>query len=51
MSDSDIHLATALTPGTEMKVQGGGSHRLGFDVLHDCSECGNAVNQVIAGLA
>jgi hypothetical protein len=32
-------------------VQGGGSHQLSFDVLHDCSGCGNAVNQVIVGLA
>ncbi|XKK61563.1 hypothetical protein HFP71_00745 [Streptomyces sp. ARC32] len=24
---------------------------MSFDVLHDCSECGNAVNQVIIGLA
>ncbi|MEU9186486.1 hypothetical protein AB0D14_18445 [Streptomyces sp. NPDC048484] len=37
--------------GDVVKVQGGGSHQLGFDVLHDCSMCGNAVNQVIVGLA
>ncbi|MEV7211312.1 MULTISPECIES: hypothetical protein [unclassified Streptomyces] len=32
-------------------VRGGGSHEVTFDLLHDCSECGNAVNQVIVGLA
>ncbi|MFI2672366.1 hypothetical protein ACH5AU_22880 [Streptomyces albidoflavus] len=32
-------------------VRGGGSHEVSFDVLHDCPECGNAVNQVIVGLA
>ncbi|MFD5299572.1 hypothetical protein ACFWJU_30755 [Streptomyces mutabilis] len=32
-------------------VREGGSHKISFDVLHDCSECGNAVNQVIVGLA
>lgn len=32
-------------------VRGGGSHEVSFDVLHDCSACGNAVNQVIVGLA
>ncbi|MFD8453702.1 MULTISPECIES: hypothetical protein [Streptomyces] len=34
-----------------VRVRGGGSHSVSFDVLHDCSECGNAVNQVIVGLA
>lgn len=29
----------------------GGSYELDFDLLHDCPECGNAVNQVIVGLA
>ncbi|MEU8974551.1 hypothetical protein AB0D11_35690 [Streptomyces monashensis] len=37
--------------GDVVKVQGGGSHQLSFDVLHDCSGCGNAINQVIVGLA
>ncbi len=37
--------------GDTVHVRGGGSHELSFDVLHDCSECGNAVNQVIVGLA
>ncbi|MDW6062055.1 hypothetical protein SAZ11_33590 [Streptomyces sp. FXJ1.4098] len=37
--------------GDVIHVRGGGSHELSFDVLHDCSECGNAVNQVIVGLA
>lgn len=32
-------------------VRGGGSHQVSFDVLHDCWECGNAINQVIVGLA
>jgi hypothetical protein len=32
-------------------ARGGGPHQLSFDVLHDCPECGNAVNQVIVGLA
>ncbi|MFJ4961738.1 hypothetical protein EES43_23615 [Streptomyces sp. ADI96-02] len=32
-------------------VRGGGSHEVRFDLLHDCSECGNAINQVIVGLA
>ncbi len=32
-------------------VRGGGSHNVTFDVLHDCWECGNAINQVIVGLA
>lgn len=32
-------------------VRGGGSHTVGFDVLHDGWECGNAINQVIVGLA
>ena len=34
-----------------VRVRGGGSHEVSFDLLHDCSECGNAVNQVIVGLA
>ncbi|WP_262704555.1 MULTISPECIES: hypothetical protein [Streptomyces] len=37
--------------GDVVYVRGGGSHQLSFDVLHDCSECENAVNQVIIGLA
>ena len=37
--------------GDRVRVRGGGSHALCFDVLHDCAECGNAVNQVIVGLA
>jgi len=37
--------------GDVVKVRGGGSHRLSFDLLHDCSMCGNAINQVIVGLA
>jgi hypothetical protein len=37
--------------GDTVHVRGGGSHELSFDVLHDCSECGSAVNQVIVGLA
>ncbi|MGW0571741.1 hypothetical protein [Streptomyces tauricus] len=37
--------------GAVVRVRGGGSYRLAFDVLHDCSLCGNAVNQVIVGLA
>ncbi|MDQ0779815.1 hypothetical protein QF026_008281 [Streptomyces aurantiacus] len=37
--------------GAVVTVQGGGSHQLSFDVLHDCPGCGNAVNQVIVGLA
>jgi hypothetical protein len=37
--------------GDAVHVRGGGSHELSFDVLHDCRECGNAVNQVIVGLA
>ncbi|NEC20295.1 hypothetical protein [Streptomyces parvus] len=32
-------------------ARGGGSHTVSFDMLHDCWECGNAVNQVIVGLA
>jgi hypothetical protein len=32
-------------------ARGGGRHQLSFDVLHDCPECGNAINQVIVGLA
>ncbi|SDS59097.1 hypothetical protein [Actinoplanes derwentensis] len=34
-----------------VKVKKGGSYRVSLDVLHDCSICGNAVNQVIVGLA
>ncbi|HMH90404.1 MAG TPA: hypothetical protein VK586_04890 [Streptosporangiaceae bacterium] len=37
--------------GDTVHVRGGGSHELSFDVLHDCSECGNAINQVVVGLA
>ena len=37
--------------GDAVRVSAGGSHELSFDLLHDCSECGNAVNQVIVGLA
>jgi hypothetical protein len=37
--------------GETLHVRGGGSHELSFDLLHDCPECGNAVNQVIVGLA
>jgi hypothetical protein len=37
--------------GDTVHVRGGGSHELSFDVLHDCPECGNAMNQVIVGLA
>lgn len=37
--------------GDTVHVRGGGSHEVSFDVLHDCPECGNAVNQVIVGLA
>ena len=37
--------------GETVRVRGGGTHEVNFDVLHDCSECGNAINQVIIGLA
>ena len=37
--------------GDTVHVRGGGAHELSFDVLHDCRECGNAVNQVVVGLA
>jgi hypothetical protein len=37
--------------GDTVRVRGGGSHEVSFEVLHDCPECGNAVNQVIVGLA
>ena len=37
--------------GDTVRVRGGGSHEVRFDVLHDCRECGNAINQVIVGLA
>jgi hypothetical protein len=37
--------------GDTVHVRGGGSHEVSFEVLHDCRECGNAVNQVIVGLA
>ncbi|MFE1797043.1 hypothetical protein ACFW9L_12840 [Streptomyces sp. NPDC059517] len=37
--------------GAEARVRGGGSYRVEFEVLHDCGMCGNAVNQVIVGLA
>lgn len=32
-------------------VPRGGTYSVSFDVLHDCSECGSAINQVIVGLA
>jgi Protein of unknown function (DUF4241) len=34
-----------------VRVREGGMHELSFDLLHDCSGCGNAVNQLIVGLA
>jgi len=37
--------------GDTVRVRTGGVHQLSFDLLHDCAECGNAVNQVIVGLA
>lgn len=37
--------------GDAVRVLGGGSHEVSFDLLHDCQACGNAVNQVIVGLA
>ena len=37
--------------GDTVHVRGGGSHELSLDVLHDCWECGSAINQVIVGLA
>jgi hypothetical protein len=37
--------------GNAAEVQGGVPYRISFDLLHDCSMCGNAVNQVIIGLA
>jgi hypothetical protein len=37
--------------GDAIRVRGGGSHEVSFEVLHDCPECGNAINQVIVGLA
>ncbi|WP_328495377.1 hypothetical protein OHS59_23510 [Streptomyces sp. NBC_00414] len=37
--------------GDGVRVPRGGSYRIAFDVLHDCSMCGNAINQVIVGLA
>ncbi|MBQ0847934.1 hypothetical protein J8N05_06865 [Streptomyces sp. BH-SS-21] len=37
--------------GAAVRVRGGGAHRVEFEVLHDCSMCGNAINQVIVGLA
>jgi hypothetical protein len=37
--------------GDTVHVHEGGSHQLNFDVLHDCRECGSAINQVIVGLA
>jgi hypothetical protein len=37
--------------GGTVHVRGGGSHQVSFDVLHDCPECGNAVSQVVVGLA
>jgi hypothetical protein len=37
--------------GDTVRVRGGGPHEVSFEVLHDCRECGNAVNQVIVGLA
>ncbi len=37
--------------GDVIKVQKGGTYRVAMEVLHDCGFCGNAVNQVIVGLA
>jgi hypothetical protein len=37
--------------GDSVCVREGGMYEVSFDILHDCSECGNAVNQVIVGLA
>ncbi|MFC8093424.1 hypothetical protein [Streptomyces sp. NPDC057301] len=37
--------------GGVVRVRSGGSYEVRFEVLHDCSECGNAINQVIVGLA
>ncbi|WP_432043275.1 hypothetical protein [Streptomyces cadmiisoli] len=37
--------------GNVVRVRGGGTHEVSFDLLHDCSECGGAINQVIVGLA
>jgi hypothetical protein len=37
--------------GDVVRVRGGGVHQVSFDLLHDCPGCGNAVNQVIVGLA
>jgi hypothetical protein len=36
--------------GNVLKVQRGGTYRVRFELLHDCSMCGGAVNQVIVGL-
>jgi hypothetical protein len=36
--------------GNVVKVRRGGTHRVRFDLLHDCSTCGGAINQVIVGL-
>lgn len=37
--------------GPVLRVAAGGTYTLAFALLHDCAECGNAVNQVIVGLA
>lgn len=37
--------------GHAVRVRAGGSYELDLELLHDCPECGNAVNQVIVGLA
>ena len=37
--------------GDTVEVRGGGPYQISFDLLHDCPECGNAINQVIVGLA
>lgn len=37
--------------GAEVRVPCGGAYQVTFELLHDCRLCGNAVNQVIVGLA
>lgn len=37
--------------GDVVRVRAGGVHHVSFELLHDCPGCGNAVNQVIVGLA
>lgn len=37
--------------GEAVRVRAGGSYELDLELLHDCPECGDAVNQVIVGLA